>query len=203
MAGESKKSSGGQGQGHHSGGQGHHGHDHHDRRQDRKAPRQRPTSSTKRGSSDDARSHGDTDAQETEVTQSQSAVSVEDGDVTLLSGDEKVFITRDEEGWGDMNVNKGDDHPAGGTQNGQELASPPLTPPLPSKLSKDNYDIRSFNSSLNEFVGVLKDKRYQEVNDDYPVDDLLSVVSMVSATIEEYKEHSSTHRNNWNNSATP
>lgn len=121
------------------------------------------------------------------MTQPQEAVSVEDGDVALLQtdGDERVFITRDGEEGG-TNENRGTE------EGGQEQpASPPLTPPpsLPPKLSKDNYDIRSFNSSLDEFVGVLSNPRYQEMADDYPVDDLLSVVSMVSATIDEYKTH--------------
>lgn len=199
MAGEKNKASGTQGhqkgsQGHRSGGQGHSqghlGHDHHDRRTERKTAKQRPTSSTKRGRNPThAVVQHEEEPPRQEVTESSSTTSLDDDDDRILETDaeERVYMTRDSEEI-DRNQNRGADDDDG-KRNGQELPSPPLTPPLPKRLNRDNYDIRSFNASLGEFVGVLSDRRFQEMSDDYPVDDLLSVVSMVSATIEEYKEH--------------
>lgn len=54
---------------------------------------------------------------------------------------------------------------------------------------KSSLDVRLFNANLNECVLRLSDARYQELRADYPVDDLVSVISLVSANIQAYREH--------------
>lgn len=101
-----------------------------------------------------------------QVTQSLSGFSLDDDETILENGDEKVFISQSGIE-ADDNQNRGneDDMESGNETISQEEAVTEFfpvqkdEPPLPLRLTQDKYDIQSFNSSINEFVGVLSASR--------------------------------------------
>jgi hypothetical protein len=52
----------------------------------------------------------------------------------------------------------------------------------------DGYNIRSFNDNILEFTEIFDSDRYQNVDENYPVEDLMKVVGQISNTIEEFKQ---------------
>ncbi|KAK7095934.1 uncharacterized protein [Littorina saxatilis] len=62
------------------------------------------------------------------------------------------------------------------------------------RLTEDptNYDVSSFNTNLSSVMELLSDRRFSEMSadDDYPVEELMSVISLVTMNINEYFGHS-------------
>lgn len=52
----------------------------------------------------------------------------------------------------------------------------------------DGFNIRSFNDNILEFTEIFDSDRYKNVDEDYPVEDLIGVVAQISNTIEEFKQ---------------
>lgn len=53
---------------------------------------------------------------------------------------------------------------------------------------EDGYNIRSFNDNILEFTEIFDSDRYRNVDENYPVEDLMNVVAQISNTIEEFKQ---------------
>ncbi|KAL8572365.1 hypothetical protein ACOMHN_023134 [Nucella lapillus] len=176
--------------------QGHGNHDH-DRRRGRVRQQQQKTVKVKRSLAVTA------DNAEPEVTpppreENASTAADNHGQTEAPEPEEEVVVKQEpetEENHGrslDAQDGAAEEEQKGRESRGgdaKSLSPIPATPPPPRKLTQENYDVRSFNSNLDEFVDVLNDRRYQEMGGEYPVEDLMSVVSMVSAVIEEYKDH--------------
>ncbi|KAL3885315.1 hypothetical protein ACJMK2_025391, partial [Sinanodonta woodiana] len=65
----------------------------------------------------------------------------------------------------------------------------PKTVTSENKSSAKNFDMQAFTSEIDNFTEIFSSEKYnQTVDDDYPVDDLIMVVSSVSTQIEEYKQ---------------
>ncbi|XP_059140663.1 death domain-containing protein 1-like isoform X1 [Physella acuta] len=60
-----------------------------------------------------------------------------------------------------------------------------------SSVTPSNFNVREFNSNMGEFIRTLDDPRYSQVDLDYPVDDLVSVVGMVTKSVNDYRMHTS------------
>ncbi|XP_061190143.1 death domain-containing protein 1-like [Saccostrea echinata] len=84
------------------------------------------------------------------------------------------------------------------TKNGEESESVNDEPDVQEKddqdrwaeKSKDDegFNIRSFNDNILEFTEIFDSDRYRNVDSNYPVEDLMGVVSQISNTIEEFKQ---------------
>ncbi|XP_046546528.1 death domain-containing protein 1-like [Haliotis rubra] len=108
------------------------------------------------------------------------------------NGEERILLARNDENDRDddvMSTRSADDTPTSGMSRTVEEETGRTTPY--HHRYNENFDIKSFNSSIGDFVEMFSEPRYQEVDADYPVDDLISVVSMVSASIEEFKSYTS------------
>ncbi|XP_048251559.1 death domain-containing protein 1-like [Haliotis rufescens] len=108
------------------------------------------------------------------------------------NGEERILLARNDDSNMDddvMSTKSADDRPTSGVSLAVEDETGRTTPY--HHRYNDNFDIKSFNSSIGDFLEVFSEPRYQEVDSDYPVDDLISVVSMVSASIEEFKTYTS------------
>ena len=52
---------------------------------------------------------------------------------------------------------------------------------------EEGFNIRSFNDNILEFTEIIDSEKYRNVDEDYPVDDLINVVAQISDTIQEFK----------------
>lgn len=58
---------------------------------------------------------------------------------------------------------------------------------LHSNVTPQNFNVKEFNTNITEFIQTLNDPRYSQVDSDYPVEDLVSVVGMVSKSVNDYR----------------
>lgn len=58
-----------------------------------------------------------------------------------------------------------------------------------SNITPENFNVKEFNTNLTEFIRTLDDPRYSTVDEDYPVDELVKVVDMVSTSVKDYRNH--------------
>ncbi|GFR82545.1 hypothetical protein ElyMa_000629800 [Elysia marginata] len=58
-----------------------------------------------------------------------------------------------------------------------------------SNITPENFNVKEFNTNLTEFIRTLDDPRYSSVDEDYPVDELVKVVDMVSTSVKDYRSH--------------
>ena len=138
---------------------------------------------------DDQQTSGTAD-QTTSGTQNQDTSGTDD---QQTSGTENLTSNADDRQTSGTQMSI-DDDTASSRSTTSERSQTPFNPA--SNINHDNFDIRSFNSSISDFVELFSDPRYQEVDSDYPVDDLISVVSSVSASIDlfrSYTEESQRH----------
>lgn len=52
------------------------------------------------------------------------------------------------------------------------------------------YNIMSFNDTILEYSDVFESDKFNTVNEDFPVDELISFVNVISGTIEKFKQQS-------------
>ncbi|ESO89736.1 hypothetical protein LOTGIDRAFT_164757 [Lottia gigantea] len=57
------------------------------------------------------------------------------------------------------------------------------------RIPPGEFDIKTFNSSISDYVELFSSPKFTKVETDYPVDDLISVVSEISSAIEDYKAY--------------
>ncbi|XP_076439095.1 LOW QUALITY PROTEIN: death domain-containing protein 1-like [Babylonia areolata] len=199
-----KKGHQGRGQAH---GQGHGDHDHDRRKQplpQHQQQRQRPKPGKTRKTPETPQKHPESEPPQPEQQQNghaseadrqpQAEVPAEQEPEAQVKQEAEAGVgehggrveTNGEESPGGQGEAKGRDSPEG--KAGGVSPAPP-SPSPPRRLAQENYDVRSFSTSLDEFVHVLSDPRYQEMQGEYPVEDLMSVVTMVTAAMEDYKQH--------------
>lgn len=66
----------------------------------------------------------------------------------------------------------------------------PETPP-PS-LEPEVFTLEKFNNTMDSFSDIFSQNKFTNVTDDYPVEDLVTLVNDVTKSIEEYKEQTLT-----------
>ncbi|CAL1545348.1 unnamed protein product [Lymnaea stagnalis] len=60
-----------------------------------------------------------------------------------------------------------------------------------SNVTPANFNVREFNTNMSEFIKTLDDPRYSQVDGEYPVGELVSVVQMVTKSVNDYRTHTS------------
>lgn len=176
MAGETKTHGG---QGHHARGQGHsngHGHEHRRGRQERATAKQKTPEPQKPAESETE--------PKPETTQHKGNLALTDGDVAVFeNGDERVLLTQEvedgeeeeERGRGERMEEGGDEEEGEGldTKNsymdGMSERSDSIgdwndnagrdEDKTSQRKARDDFSVKSFNDSLDKFVGILSDPR--------------------------------------------
>jgi hypothetical protein len=59
-----------------------------------------------------------------------------------------------------------------------------------AEKAPEGYNIMSFNDTILEYSDVFESDKFNTVNEDFPVDELISFVNIISGTIEEFKQQS-------------
>lgn len=59
-----------------------------------------------------------------------------------------------------------------------------------AEKSTEGSKIKSFNDTILEYTEVFDSDRFNNFNEDFPVDELISFVNVISGTIEEFKQQS-------------
>ncbi|BFZ14128.1 hypothetical protein BsWGS_17167 [Bradybaena similaris] len=57
-------------------------------------------------------------------------------------------------------------------------------------ITPENFNVKEFNTNMTEFIRTLEDPRYGQVDAEYPIEDLVSLVAMVTKSVSHYKVHS-------------
>uniref|UniRef100_A0A0B7AXY5 Uncharacterized protein n=3 Tax=Arion vulgaris TaxID=1028688 RepID=A0A0B7AXY5_9EUPU len=55
-----------------------------------------------------------------------------------------------------------------------------------SNVTPENFNVKEFNTNVAEFTRTLDDPRFCQVDSEYPVEDLVSLVNMVTKTVNDY-----------------
>ena len=63
------------------------------------------------------------------------------------------------------------------------------------KIEIEEEKPKSFNDNIIEFTEIFESDRFQKVDQDYPVEDLISIVTAISHTIEEFKQQTLSSQN--------
>ncbi|KAK3764454.1 hypothetical protein RRG08_020362 [Elysia crispata] len=130
------------------------------------------------------------------------AVEEDERDATiLLSGEERVVVTHDAadvvqvEHTAEVNAQE-EDKAEQLAKVHKELPEQEVRPKYQkgadykkSNITPDNFNVKEFNTNLTEFIRTLDDPRYSSVDEDYPVDELVKVVGMVSTSVKDYRSH--------------
>ena len=64
----------------------------------------------------------------------------------------------------------------------------PASAGSPPRKEPEKFTIEKFNRNMDDFVDVFTSDKYMHVTDDYPVNELVSVVSDVTTSVEEFKQ---------------
>lgn len=67
-----------------------------------------------------------------------------------------------------------------------KVETPPPAPPVQEQ--PEVFTLEKFNNTVDSFSGVFSSQKFTHVTDDYPVEELVHVVSEVTEKIEEYKQ---------------
>ncbi|KAK6184688.1 hypothetical protein SNE40_007107 [Patella caerulea] len=59
-----------------------------------------------------------------------------------------------------------------------------------------DFDIKSFNTSISDYVDLFSSPKFTSLDGNYPIDNLISVVSDISASIEDYKIYTADSQRN-------
>ncbi|XP_063437770.1 death domain-containing protein 1-like [Mytilus trossulus] len=59
-----------------------------------------------------------------------------------------------------------------------------------AEKAPEEYNIKSFNDKILEYSEVFETDKFDNVNEDFPVEDLISFVNVISGTIDEFKQQS-------------
>ena len=70
----------------------------------------------------------------------------------------------------------------------QTSSPPPTSGTSPHKQQPEVFTIQKFNRNMDDFVEVFTSDKFTHVTDEYPVEELVSVVSHVTTSVEEFKE---------------
>ena len=70
----------------------------------------------------------------------------------------------------------------------QTISPLPVAGASPPRRQPEVFTIEKFNRNMDEFVEVFASDKYTHVTDEYPVDDLVTVVSHVTTSVEEFKQ---------------
>lgn len=66
-----------------------------------------------------------------------------------------------------------------------DTTKPETPPPVPEP---EVFTLERFNNTVDNFSDIFSQNKYTNVTDDYPVEDLVTLVSEVTESIEEYKQ---------------
>lgn len=59
-----------------------------------------------------------------------------------------------------------------------------------AEKAPEGYNIKSFNDTILEYSDVFESDKFNTINEDFPVDELISFVNVISGTIEVFKQQS-------------
>ena len=70
----------------------------------------------------------------------------------------------------------------------QTTLPPPASGASPPKPKPEPFTIEKFNHNMDDFVETFASDKYMHVTDNYPVEELVSVVGNVRSSVEEFKQ---------------
>ena len=70
----------------------------------------------------------------------------------------------------------------------QTTIPPPTSGAAPPKPKSEQFTIEKFNHNMDDFVETFASDKYMHVTDNYPVEELVSVVGNVRTSVEEFKQ---------------
>lgn len=177
----------------HGGHGGHGGHGRHDH-----GGSHGSTKTSKRPSSSAKKRTAPAEDKEEEVIASVQSVNEINGNSRESGGND---ITDEEEVTNGLKAEEGTSEAEDTAKRDEDDAKPEVTITEPEDSANDDrelwaeksreddgFNIRSFNDNILEFTEIFDSDRYKNVDEDYPVEDIIGVVAQISNTIEEFKQ---------------